>query len=164
MLNNAEPYRRALCSCCVRRTMKDSPSDSWLYLAGSITLCLSSSLSLLLCCMEWQGDSRLGISQSLSSSSVPSACKQPRLLIPVRYGTLQKKGGGRGGGTTEETKQDWRRKRKNYKAWTPGGSRAEGNRSRALEEWRRGRDSGIDRDTKIRELWHLDELQTTWTI
>lgn len=113
MLNNAEPYRRALCSCCVRRTMKDSPSDSWLYLAGSITLCLSSSLSLLLCCMEWQGDSRLGISQSLSSSSVPSACKQPRLLIPVRYGTLQKKGGGRGGwdnggdkaGLTEETQK-----------------------------------------------------------
>lgn len=97
MLNNAEPCRRALCSCCVRRTMKDSPSDSWLHLAGSITLSLSFSLSLLLpslhCGPEWQGDSRLGISQSLPSSSVPSACQPARLLIPGRDGTLLGKGG-----------------------------------------------------------------------
>ncbi len=108
MLNNAEPCRRALCSCCVRRTMKDSPSDSWLHLAGSITLSLSFSLSLLLpslrCGPEWQGDSRLGISQSLPSSSVPSACQPARLLIPGRDGTLLGKRGRRGHETTEEIK------------------------------------------------------------
>ena len=129
MLNNAEPCRRALCSCCVRRTMKDSPSDSWLHLAGSITLSLSFSLSLLLpsllCGPEWQGDSRLGISQSLPSSSVPSACQPARLLIPGRDGTLLGKKKGEKG-TTEETKRaDW---------GTPG----EVNRGWALK-WESGR-------------------------
>lgn len=111
MLNNAEPCRRALCSCCVRRTMKDSPSDSWLHLAGSITLSVSFSLALslshllpsLLCGPEWQGDSRLGISQSLPSSSVPSACQAAKLLIPGRDGTLLGEVGRRGCETTEET-------------------------------------------------------------
>jgi len=120
MLNNAEPYRRALCSCCVRRTMKDSPSDSWLHLAGSITLSLSLSLSLflllppLLCCPEWQGDSRLGISQSLPSSSVPSACQpasQPGSRFQKEMGHYWGKGGRE---TTEQTK-----------AWLSGGKRGE---------------------------------------
>lgn len=112
MLNNAEPCRRALCSCCVRRTMKDSPSDSWLHLTGSITLSLSFSRSLslsflllsLLCGPEWQGDSRLGISQSLPSSSVPSVCQPAKLLIPERDGTLR---GRKGCETTEERVLDW---------------------------------------------------------
>lgn len=108
MLNNAEPCRRALCSCCVRRTMKDSPSDSWLHLAGSITLSLSfRSLSLLpslVCGPEWQRHSRLGINQSLPSSSVPSACQPARLLIPGRNGTLLGGNGEGGGRTAPETK------------------------------------------------------------
>lgn len=49
-------------------------------------------LPCLLCGPEWQGDSRLGISQSLPSSSVPSACQPTRLLIPGRDGTLLGKG------------------------------------------------------------------------
>lgn len=104
MLNNAEPCRRALCSCCVRRTMKDSPSDSWLHLAGSKTLshsfCLSLLLPSLLCGPEWQGDSRLGISQSLPSSSVPSA-SQPGFWFQweMRHNCEKEE-------TPEETKQE----------------------------------------------------------
>lgn len=132
MLNNAEPCRRALCSCCVRRTMKDSPSDSWLHLAGSISLSLSFSLSLLLpsllCGPEWQGDSRLGISQSLPSSSVPSAC-QPGFWFQWEMGHYWEKGGEGVRETLEETKQDWlgeNRDEAKYRGWTHSGRRAEG--------------------------------------
>lgn len=162
MLNNAEPCRRALCSCCVRRTMKDSPSDSWLHLAGSITLSLSFSLSLLLpsllCGPEWQGDSRLGISQSLPSSSVPSACQPARLLIPGRDGTLpgkKKKRGRRG--------QQWRQsgltggsREKLTEGEPRSGSRAEGRR-----RWASARTAGLDRGRRRHTTAQFGELKIT---
>lgn len=134
MLNNAEPCRRALCSCCVRRTMKDSPSDSWLHLAGSITLSLSFSLFLplpsLLCGPEWQRDSRLGISQSLPSSSIPSACQPARLLIPGRDGTLLGKGG----------KGDMRQQRRQSRTdWGKRGELGQEELERMNLEWELGR-------------------------
>lgn len=71
-----------------------------LFLSRSL---LSHLLPSLLCGPEWQGDSRLGISQSLPSSSVPSACQAAKLLIPGRDGTLLGEVERRGCETTEET-------------------------------------------------------------
>lgn len=77
--------------------------SSWLHHPLSLSLSLSHLLPSLLCGPEWQGDSRLGISQSLPSSSVPSACQAAKLLIPGRDGTLLGEVGRRGCETTEET-------------------------------------------------------------